>query len=186
MVWSGVLLLMLHFVSDFEKVLSHKVHFHTESTLSLVESICSPKIPVCGLHMESTLYWDYGRMVVGLYVDYMWTPGGLQVDSTWTPWTLRCYRCTNTWTPPGIQVYSSKTPWMLPGVHLESRWSPPQPVARYNNLRLGGALFKIVDRLSIAHRTCKLILLGFSQFMADLYYIRLVTSLAIMHQITTV
>ena len=116
----------------------------------------------------------------------MWIICGLQVDSTWTPWTLRCYRCTNTWTPPGIQVYSSKTLWMLPGVHLESRWSPPQPVARYNNLWLGGALFKIVDRLGIAHRTCKLILLGFSQFMADLYYIRLVTSLAIMHQITTV
>ena len=55
MVWSGVLLLMLHFVSDFEKVLSHKVHL--ESTQSLprfhVESICSPKIPICGLQVDS-------------------------------------------------------------------------------------------------------------------------------------
>ena len=129
---------MLHFVSDFEKVLSHKVHFHRESTGSppkvhldsmwtphgvLVESICSPKIPVCGLHVESTLYWDYGRMVVGLYVDYMWTPGGLQVDSTQTPWTLRCYRCTNTWTP-GILLQNS----------MDTPWSPPQPVAQYNDL----------------------------------------------------
>ena len=43
MVWSGVLLLMLHFVSDFEKVLSHKVHFHLESTWS-----------PCGVYREST------------------------------------------------------------------------------------------------------------------------------------
>jgi len=56
----------------------------------------------------------------------------------------------------------------------------------HNGKRLGGALFKIVDGLGIAHRVCKLILLGFYRFRDDLCYIRSVTSLAIMHRITTV
>ena len=57
MVWSGVLLLMLHFVPDFEKVPSHKVHFHMDSG------------------------WTPG----GLHLDSAWTPGGLCVDSAWSP-----------------------------------------------------------------------------------------------------
>ena len=59
--------------------------------------------------MESTLYWDYGRMVVGLYVDYMWTPGGLHMDSM--DFEM-------------LQVHK----------HLDFTWSPPQPVAQYNGL----------------------------------------------------
>ena len=68
MVWSGVLLLMFHFVSDFEKVPSHKVHLHMESTRSLP-----------GFHMDSR--WT----PEGLLKDSTWTPDGLLKDSAWTP-----------------------------------------------------------------------------------------------------
>ena len=68
MVWSGVLLLMLHFVSDFEKVPSHKVHFHMDSGWTPGE-----------LHLDSR--WT----PQGLHLDSAWTPGGLRVDSAWSP-----------------------------------------------------------------------------------------------------
>ena len=55
---------MLHFVSDFEKVLSHKVH---------LESTWSP----CGVYMVFT--WS----LQGVHREYG-TPGGLQVESTAT------------------------------------------------------------------------------------------------------
>ena len=55
---------MLHFVFDFEKVLSYKVH---------MESTWSPQ----GVHLEST--WS----LQGVHRKYG-TPGGLQVESTAT------------------------------------------------------------------------------------------------------
>ena len=67
MVWSGVLLLMLHFVSDFEKVLSHKVHL--ESTWIphrvYVESRWSPPQPVGECHLQWWCYESYCWRVVG-------------------------------------------------------------------------------------------------------------------------
>ena len=59
MVWSGVLLLMLHFVSDFGKVPSHKVHFHLESTRS------PPGVHVESLWSSHGVHREYG------------TPGGV-------------------------------------------------------------------------------------------------------------
>ena len=71
--------------------------------------------------MESTLYWDYGGIMVGLYVDSRWAPGRLHMDSMDFE-ILQVHRhLESTWSPGGVQVYSSKTPWMLPGVQAESR-----------------------------------------------------------------
>ena len=78
MVWSGVLLLMLHFVSDFEKVLSHKVHkeshgVHTESTQSPQGVHLESMWSLHGVHMEST------GSPQGIW-DSRWTPGGVHCN----------------------------------------------------------------------------------------------------------
>ena len=80
MVWSGVLLLMLHFVSDFEKVLSHKVHLESTRSPPGVHMESMWSLP--GVHLESTKleFWDC-----------RWTPQGLhEVDFvTWDFFKVR-------------------------------------------------------------------------------------------------
>ena len=84
MVWSGVLLLMLHFVSDFEKVLSHKVH--KESTRSPQGVHLESMWSLHGVHMEST------GSPQGIW-DSRWTPGGVHCN-LWGSVTYRKYRCS--------------------------------------------------------------------------------------------
>ena len=102
MVWFEVLLLMLHFVSDFEKVLSHKVHL--ESHRVYVESTGS--LP--GVHLESM--WS----LHGVHMESTGSPQGIW-DSRWSPpqpvgechlqsqdpyylyvWKKTCFSCSNT------------------------------------------------------------------------------------------